>query len=119
MRDSELMKLNYKVISEHKKNIPWKKVYLLIALLSLILISIVTLIIIYMLKKDSNSNENKEIPDNNNDDIKDIYFAKILCKYKKNSSNEIEILSQEFIKTTNFEIYMNNDNISIPYSKTN
>ena len=65
MKDTELMNLNYKVISEHKERIPWKKVYFLISFLSFILILIVVLIIIYMKKQNSDEEKNKDNSNNN------------------------------------------------------
>ena len=122
MKEPELMNLNYKVITDHKSQIPWKKLISMIIFIFILLITIITLIIVYMIKNntphsDYEDNNNQSNKDNKKDDEKIIYLGEITCKYSINSiEEEIQILSEEYNKTNDFDIYYNNT-IIVEFSK--
>ena len=103
MKDPELINLNYKVITEHKNEYPWKKIGLIITVLSLILILIIVLTIIYMI---NNSNSSDNIGKNN--------LGEIICTYEVESTKEeTEILSEKFNNTNSFDIFIDKKKNSI------
>jgi uncharacterized protein YpmS len=120
MEDLNLLSLNDEgeVITEMKEVTPWKKIAIILVALLLILIVIITIIILAI------NNSNKDNHNNNGDNPMDIddesipyddnsYIGEILCTYDIYSYKvETPILSEDFIKTTNFDIYVNDRKIA-------
>jgi surface protein len=125
MDDLGLLSLNDEgdVITEVKKETPWKKIAIIVGVLLLILILIIILIVLLIHTNDNSDNQNgknkneeggeegKDIPDDDNS-----YKGQIICIYDVFSDKRpTEILSKAFTKTTNFDIYINDKKVD--YSK--
>ena len=107
MDDLALLSLNDEgeVITEIKKPTPWKKISLIVGSFALILITLIVIIIISFTSQSEESNKKDDDQTPPSDDK--YYVGQILCTYDVHSAQvETQILSDEFIKKTNFDIYI-------------
>ena len=117
MEDNEEYKTENELSSEltglNKGDREKKKKLLIIIGLATVTVLLITIIIIIIIvsAKDNNSNNDNN---NNNENLESI--AEIKCIYDIQNINENTLLlGNEFIKNTNFDIYINDDKIK--YSK--
>ena len=111
MEDLKLLSLNDEgdVITEVKKETPWKKIALIVGILLLILIILIVIIVIFIKsgnKEDKNSDENIPYDDKS-------YKGEILCIYDV-YYNDIptEIISKFYTNQTHFDIYIDDKKIN-------
>ena len=97
--------------NNNPSKLPWKKFLIICGILLFVIIAIFILIFI-LTKKNSNNNENKEKKQEEEENNSKI--GRIKCLYNK-YRGDIQILGEDFIKNSDFDIYINNTKMN--YSK--
>ena len=111
MDDLKLLSLNDEgdVITEVKKETPWKKIALIVGLVLLILIIIIVIIVIFI--KSGNGDNNDEDENTPYDDK--FYKGEILCTYDVFYNDQpTEILSKYYTNPTHFDIYVDDKKVN-------
>ena len=122
MDDFPILSLNDEgeVITEVKKETPWKKIAIIIGIILLILISLIVIIIIIINSKNNDNKKEDDKKDDKKDDEKDddkkdiSYIGEIICIYDVFSNERpTEILSKYFENKNKFDLYLENKKIPI------
>ena len=88
---------------------PWKKLFIFGGLILIAIIAIIILIII--LTRKSSDNKDDTSPDKQEDKLD---IGRIICVYS-DDSGEVQILGEDFIKNSDFDIYISG--VKMKYSK--